>query len=70
MGQKKELKKLKKRLKSIEKDMDNYRSKTEKQFSQLETLLSEFNQKLTDVLNLRKASANGNGTTHKKPVKK
>ncbi len=68
MGKKKELKKLKKRLKTSESDLSSYQSKADKQFQQLESLLSDFNEKLTDILTIRKRSENG--VAHKKAVKK
>lgn len=70
MANKKELKKLKKRLKSLDKDFTAYQAKTDKQFSQIEGLLTDFNEKLTAMLTIRKTSSNGNGIAHKKPVKK
>ncbi|MFN8298787.1 MAG: hypothetical protein U0T75_06755 [Chitinophagales bacterium] len=68
MGRKKDIKKLKKRIKGIENGLADYQERTEKHLNEFESLLTEFNSKISDLLTLRKRS--DNGVEHKKPVKK
>ena len=67
MAKNKDIKKLKKQLKqevkALRKEMREQVRNTEKQFSNLDALLTEFNEKLTAALTIRKKSENG---VHKK----
>lgn len=70
MGKKKDLKKLKKlakRVNSLEDTLNTHVSKTNKQFDNIESLLTDFNEKLTAMLTIRAKSQNG---VHTAPGKK
>lgn len=73
MGKKKELKKLKKlakRVNALEDSLEEHVSKTSKQFDKIEELLTDFNDKLTAILTIRKKSENGIHSNGKKTLVK
>src|SRR5438552_3449492 len=68
MGQKKEVKRLKKRIKNIERGFKRHKKNTDQHFNSLESLLTEFNEKLTAVLTIKKKSENGIHKVEKAPA--
>lgn len=71
MGKKKKelkkLKKLAKRVNALEYSLQEHVTKSSKQFDNIESLLTDFNEKLTAMLTIRAKSQNG---VHTAPGKK